>query len=297
MDPRTLNLPIQKITGHHAVSATDHLAVEEPLEIRISYLTPKSLSLSLSSSSSNPPEPTVKPIAITMRTPGRSPDEDFELALGFLYAEAIIKSKSDVNRFYHCGPETAPLRLHNVVRIELASTPDLARLERHFYTTSSCGVCGKTSMDAIRTLCPTPIPDTFTIPANLLHALPEFLRDAQSVFDTTGGLHAAALFDLSGKLLTLREDVGRHNALDKIVGQHFLADQLPLHNTILLLSGRASFELLQKAIMAQIPIVAAIGAPSSLAAQLASQFNVTLAGFLRNNRFNLYSAPQRIHIQ
>jgi FdhD protein len=233
-----------------------------------------------------------------MRTPGKTPEEDFELALGFLYAEAIIKSRSDVQRFYHCGPETPPLRLHNVVRLELATPPaDLARLDRHFYTTSSCGVCGKTSIDAIQTLCPTPLADQFTIPANLLHALPEFLKSAQSVFETTGGLHAAALFDANGKLLTLREDVGRHNALDKILGHHFLANQLPLHQTILLLSGRASFELLQKAIMAQIPIVAAIGAPSSLAAQLANQFNITLAGFLRNNRFNLYAAPQRIQVE
>jgi FdhD protein len=155
-------------------------------------------------------------------------------------------------------------------------------------------VCGKTSIEALRTACPRPLADDFSVSADIIHALPEFLRAAQSVFDRTGGLHASALFDANGKLLTLREDVGRHNALDKLIGHQFMAGQLPVQNKVLLVSGRASFELLQKALMARIPILAAVGAPSSLAVQLANEFNLTLLGFVRNNRFNVYSAPHRI---
>jgi FdhD protein len=281
-DPRSIQIPIQKVTGDKVATTSDYLAVEEPLEIRIAFGPAAARS--------------VKPISITMRTPGREPAEDFELALGFLFGEGIIRARADVARFYHCGPETGELHLHNVARIELAPelSLDLARLERHFYTTSSCGVCGKTSIEALRTSCVALLEDLPVVSPAMLQALPEYLREAQSVFDATGGLHAAALFNDAGKLIALREDVGRHNALDKLIGSQFLAGSVPLADAILLLSGRASFELLQKSAMAGIPIVAAIGAPSSLAVQLARQFNIMLVGFLRGNRFNVYSAPQRL---
>ncbi len=280
--PGSVDVPITRVTGGERRTMHDQLAIEEPLEIRLAFGPRTNRSL--------------KPISITMRTPGPEP-EDFELALGFLFTEGIIQSREQVDRYHYCGLETGgQLHLHNVVRIELHPSVelDLGRLERHFYTTSSCGVCGKTSIDALRTACPRPLEDDFTVSANTIHALPEFLRSAQSVFDRTGGLHASALFDANGKLLALREDVGRHNALDKLIGHQFMTGQLPVLNKILLVSGRASFELLQKALMARIPILAAVGAPSSLAVQLAGEFNLTLLGFVRDNRFNIYSAPDRI---
>jgi FdhD protein len=278
----SIDVPVTRITGDERRATHDQLAIEEPLEIGLVF-GPRL-------------HRTVKPISITMRTPG-APPEDFELALGFLFTEGIIHSRNQIDRYYYCGPETAgQLRLHNVVRIELAPdvSLDFARLERHFYTTSSCGVCGKTSIDALRTACPRPIDSRLAVSPDIIHALPEFLRAAQSVFDRTGGLHAAALFDTNGKIVALREDVGRHNALDKLIGSQFLANQLPAHDKILFLSGRASFELLQKALMAGIPLVAAVGAPSSLAVQLASEFGITLLGFVRNDRFNIYSGNHRL---
>jgi FdhD protein len=278
----SIDVPVTRITGDEPRRMHDQIAIEEPLEIRLAF-GPRL-------------QRTIKPISITMRTPGPAP-EDFELAVGFLFSEGIIHSRTQIDRYYYCGPETGgELRLHNVVRIELAPDVaiDLARLERHFYTTSSCGVCGKTSIDALRTTCPRPIDRALAVSAEVIHALPEFLREAQSVFDRTGGLHAAALFDASGKLVALREDVGRHNAVDKVIGSQLLADQLPAADKILFLSGRASFELVQKAVMAGIPIVAAVGAPSSLAVQLAKEFNVTLLGFVRNNRFNIYTGSDRV---
>jgi FdhD protein len=277
-DRGSMKVSIQKVSGQDASPATDHLAVEEPLEIRLAF-GPRL-------------RRTVQPLSVTMRTPG----DDFELAAGFLLTEGIIHQRSDVERVYHCGPETGPLHLHNVVRVEIApDVPvDLDRLERHFYTTSSCGVCGKTSIAAIRTLCPQAIPGDFSVRSDVIHALPEFLRHAQPVFDRTGGLHAAALFDGGGKLIRLCEDIGRHNAVDKVIGSEFLAGHLPARDTVLLVSGRASFELMQKAIMAGIPIFAAVGAPSSLAVQLAHEFNVTLLGFVREGRFNIYAGEQRI---
>ncbi|MGN6367878.1 MAG: formate dehydrogenase accessory sulfurtransferase FdhD [Phycisphaerae bacterium] len=282
LPPGSVDVPITRVTGDESRPTRDSLAIEEPLEIRLSFGPHMNR--------------TLKPISITMRTPGPSP-EDFELALGFLFTEGIIRSLEQVERYYYCGPETGGLlHLHNVVRIELHPSVqlDLTRLERHFYTTSSCGVCGKTSINALRAACPQPLADNFTIPSDMIHALPEFLRAAQSVFDRTGGLHASALFDSHGKLLAMREDVGRHNALDKLVGRQLMAGAVPVQDKILLVSGRASFELLQKALMARIPVLAAVGAPSSLAVQLANEFNITLLGFVRNNRFNVYSAPNRV---
>jgi FdhD protein len=180
--------------------------------------------------------------------------------------------------------------------VELA--PDvkvsLANLERNFYTTSSCGICGKASLLALQTVCPARVKNTFSIDARLLYTLPIRLREAQSVFDRTGGLHGAALFDAKGQLLGLREDVGRHNAVDKLLGSEFLADRTPLRNSLLLLSGRASFELLQKALMGGVSMVAAVGAPSSLAVQVAREFNIILVGFLRNDHFNIYHGADHI---
>jgi FdhD protein len=180
--------------------------------------------------------------------------------------------------------------------VDLASEVEvnLGSLQRNFYTTSSCGICGKASLLALRTVCPPRAANTFKVDAQLLHRLPERLRASQGVFDRTGGLHGAGLFDSAGHLLALREDVGRHNAVDKLIGAEFLADRTPLRDRLLLLSGRASFELLQKALMGGLPMVAAVGAPSSLAVQVAKEFDITLVGFLREDHFNIYHGRERI---
>lgn len=260
-----------------AEEQTDVLATEEPLEIRVGY--------------SENGKAAHKAVSITMRTPGA----DFELAAGFLYTEGILKSAGQIRQIRHCGrfPNN-----QNTIRVDLETgeTIDLARLERNFYTTSSCGVCGKSSLEALHIAGAKPIENAdFTpIPANLIHEFPEKLRAAQNVFEQTGGLHAAGLFDATGELLKLKEDVGRHNAVDKLIGAEFLSGNLPLSDKILFLSGRASFELIQKAVMAQIPFVCAVGAPSSLAVEAARNFGVTLLGFVRNRRFNVYCGNERI---
>lgn len=264
---------VTRVEGGTATRRLDALAVEEPLEIRVAGIRDGA--------------PFQQSLSITMRTPGR----DLELAAGFLFGEGLIEEPTDIARLAPCGPAR-----QNAVRIELAPGVrlDAARLERHFYTTSSCGVCGKASLEALSAAKIAPLPDTPPFPAELIHRLPDLVRSAQAVFDRTGGLHAAALVDRTGRLVDLQEDVGRHNALDKLVGARFLADELPLSDHLLFLSGRISFELVQKALMAGLPIVAAVGAPSSLAVQLAEAFNLTLMGFVRNGRFNLYSGEQRI---
>jgi len=257
---------------------TDTLAVEEPLEIRLGSTKNGKL--------------THKAVSITMRTPG----DDFELAAGFLFTEGILQSKNQIADVKHCGRFPA---LHNTVRIDLQENIEinLKRLERNFYTTSSCGVCGKTSLEALATGAKAIRRKDFPqVSVETIHELPEKLRQAQTVFDKTGGLHAAALFETGGNLIDSREDVGRHNAVDKLIGAQFLNDNLPLADKILFLSGRASFELLQKAVMAQIPIVCAVGAPSSLAVDAAKNFNVTLLGFVRDGRFNVYSRIERLDI-
>jgi FdhD protein len=222
-----------------------------------------------------------------MRTPGH----DAELAAGFLLSEGIITGPADILSLAHHADPRRPKERGNVLRATLAPglALELDRLERHFYTTSSCGVCGKTSIDAVKAAsCPTPLP------AILIHQLPQRQRAAQAVFEQTGGLHATALFSAAGELLLLREDVGRHNAFDKVVGAALLAGQLPLSQHIVLLSGRASFELVQKAALAGVAILAAVGAPSSLAVEAAEEFGLTLLGFVRNERFNIYTHAQRI---
>ncbi len=260
-------------------AAADTLAVEEPLEIRLGF-----------------PGKTHKAVSITMRTPG----DDRELAAGFLFTEGILKTPGQISQIRHCGfSNIGPDKdknIQNTIVVELKENIaiDLKRLERNFYTTSSCGVCGKSSIDALRTGAQKINSNGFQINAKLIHKLPEILRAAQDVFEQTGGLHASALFNEKGAMEILREDVGRHNALDKMIGAKFLAGELPLKNKILLVSGRASFELVQKALMAGIPVLAAVGAPSSLAVELAKEFDMTLAGFVRDQRFNIYTGGERI---
>jgi FdhD protein len=257
----------------------DKLAIEEPLEIRLAFGAGLTR--------------TVKNISVTMRTPG----SDAELATGFLFTEGIIKDKNELASVNHCFIACAENK-ENVIQVELAedAIPELKNTDRNFYTTSSCGVCGKGSIAAIKTVSSFQ-PDQsndFFITREMMLELPSRLRLYQDIFDVTGGLHACALFNTAGELLLLREDVGRHNALDKLIGAALERDLLPLKNAVLLLSGRASFELVQKAAMAGINIIGAIGAPSSLAVQLADEFGITLVGFLRHKRFNIYTMGQRI---
>jgi FdhD protein len=228
-----------------------------------------------------------------MRTPGK----DQELAVGFLYTEGIIGSREDVASVGPCGPP-APNGLIIVLRVELAPgvAVDLDRLERHFYTSSSCGVCGKSSIEAVAVQSRHDLhASAFRIGAEALGGLPEALRAEQSVFEQTGGLHASGLFDSTGRILLVREDVGRHNALDKLIGNRLMADAVPLDDFGVVVSGRASFELVQKAMMAGCAFLAAVGAPSSLAVELAAEFGMTLVGFLKRDRFNIYTGAERIH--
>jgi FdhD protein len=254
------------------LEADDELAIEEPLEIQIIYGDKDSR--------------LQKTISITMRTPGN----DEELAIGFLFTEGIIQNKNQITNTYISFVENKAL-----ITLNENENFNLQKTDRNFYTTSSCGVCGKTSIEAIKTISSyNNIVDNIRIRSTLFYFLEKQLRKQQALFESTGGLHASALFDLEGNFITLREDVGRHNALDKLIGAAFLKDELPLTNKILLLSGRASFELIQKATMAGIKIVAAVGAPSSLAVQLAEEAGITLIGFLRNEGFNIYTGEERI---
>jgi FdhD protein len=228
-----------------------------------------------------------------MRTPGN----DVELALGFLYTEAIIRASTEVRHAGHHGEVDPETGLQNIVRIELEPEVDvdLERLQRHFYTTSSCGVCGKTSLDALRVHAPASLKSKgTTYNRNLILELPDKLLTKQQVFSKTGGLHAAAVFDSRGEIRLVREDVGRHNAVDKVVGALLRDGELPANAYGLLVSGRASFELMQKALVAGIPTLVAVGAPSSLAVRLATEFGMTLAGFLRDGHCNVYAGRERI---
>ena len=268
-------IKMKKVSVNELLDADDELAVEEPLEINVRY-------------DSNG-IPVQKCISITMRTPGN----DEELGVGFLFTEGIIQKREELSEV-----STVPLAGNKVlITLSKNKQPLLQNAERNFYTTSSCGVCGKTGIDAIRTASLYKNDaDEICLQAHLFYRLDDVLRKQQAVFESTGGLHASALFGLDGNFLMLREDVGRHNALDKVIGAAFLNDQLPLRNAILLLSGRASFELVQKAAMAGIKIIAAVGARSSLAVQMAEEAGITLIGFLRNQRFNIYSGGHRIRL-
>ncbi|WP_171166929.1 formate dehydrogenase accessory sulfurtransferase FdhD [Streptomyces sp. I05A-00742] len=258
-----------------AVNArSDTLVAEEPLEIRLNG----------------------KPLAITMRTPG----DDFALAAGFLVSEGVLGRAEELANIVYCAGATDDgSNTYNVVDVRLAPgvpVPEVS-LERNVYTTSSCGLCGKASLDAVRTTARWPVADgpvPVRLTTDLLAALPDRLRAAQTVFDRTGGLHGAALFTAEGELLDVREDVGRHNAVDKLVGRALREGSLPLSGTVLLVSGRASFELAQKAAMAGIPVLAAVSAPSSLAVDLAVETGMTLVGFLRGSSMNVYAGEERV---
>ena len=271
-------LPVIKIADNEEFTVSDALAIEEPLEIRLEY--------------GDVSQRQIQNISVTMRTPG----SDAELALGFLFTEGIIRKQEDIESAEHCFIACAENK-ENVIQVSLKEgvEPVLNNTERNFYTTSSCGVCGKASIKSIKTVSSYNNSNTENqVSADILYQLPIVLKKHQKVFADTGGLHASALFTLNGVLLLVREDVGRHNALDKLIGAALNKNLLPLDQYILLLSGRISFELVQKAAMAGISIIAAVGAPSSLAVQLAEEFNITLVGFLRDLRFNIYTQPKRI---
>ena len=254
---------------------TDRVVTEEPLEIRVA---------GAGNSTS---------VAVTMRTPGA----DFELATGFLYSEGVIAERADVAGISYCKDVDLPEeQLYNIVIVELRTTAPVSAstLERHFHVSSACGVCGKASLEAISLRGIRRVADGPVVPLETITSLPDRLREAQRLFDSTGGLHAAALFTRDGDAVAVREDVGRHNAVDKLVGWALLEGRLPLADNILMVSGRSSFEIMQKAAVAGIPFVCSVSAPSSLAVDLATEFGITLVGFLRGDRFNVYVEPGRI---
>ena len=266
---------VHHVTAADAVARPETLAVEEPLEIRVNGT----------------------PLTVTMRTPG----SDVELAQGFLLTEGLVSRREDIAAVQYCsgaGPDG--LNTYNVLDVTLAQGVPLPDVDvtRNFYTTSSCGVCGKASLDAVRLSSKhAPGDDPLVVDADMLSALPVKLRDRQKVFAATGGLHGAALFDARGTALVVREDIGRHNAVDKVIGWALESGRVPLTGTVLLVSGRASFELTQKAVMAGIPLLAAVSAPSSLAVDLAAQSGLTLVAFLRGDSMNIYTRPDRVRNQ
>ncbi|MCC6726506.1 MAG: formate dehydrogenase accessory sulfurtransferase FdhD [Saprospiraceae bacterium] len=271
---------ITRVQGRESSPASDFLVVEEPLEIRLGFAKNGARHQ--------------KAISVTMRTPGH----DEQLAIGFLFTEGIIHDMTQIKGFSRPPVRWKEAR-ENVLLVELHDevAVDLVRLERNFYTSSSCGVCGKASIEAVRVQGhweiaePTPL-----VGADVLHTLPSALAQQQSIFDCTGGLHGAALFDATGQLLLSREDVGRHNALDKLIGIALQQNLLPLEDKIVLVSGRAGFELVQKSAMAGVAVLAAVGAPTSLSVALAEEAGMTLVGFLRNGQFNIYTCPERVRL-
>ncbi len=278
-EPTAVEVAAKQIKQHQLQDKIDLLSIEEPLEIVIidekdSVIEEQSL-------------------VVTMRTPGN----DLELAAGFLYTEGIIETYDQIDEIRLGGPNTGEFGLQNKVFVRLSAGHqlDLKRFQRNFYTNSSCGICGKTSIQALSMLRNPHIPpDVPRVSWSTLQKLPSALLKHQVQFSQTGGIHAAALFDVEGNILDIREDIGRHNALDKLIGAQLLNKRLPLTNTMVLVSGRAGFELIQKAVMAEIPILAAVGAPSSLALELAQEYGITLVGFLREQSFNIYNGEQRL---
>jgi len=262
-EERIAPVAVTRVAQDSVTRNDDVLAVEEPLEIRAAW------------------EQTEKNISVTMRTPG----DDYDLAAGFLFTEGLIRSAEDIDSIRHWGSP-------NIVRVALHSRIDTSKLDRHFYTTSSCGVCGKTSIDAVRVVT-VPLPPTAPIDTAVVHKLPKLLEQNQSAFRATGGLHGAAIFTAAGDLMRIREDIGRHNAVDKVIGSLFRDGATPLTGSVLMVSSRASFELVQKAIVAGIAVLASVGAPSTLAVDLAREFGVTLLGFVRDGRFNIYAGEVR----
>lgn len=268
----TAHRRVKHLTGDKSITRPETLAVEEPLEIRVNGT----------------------PVTVTMRTPGA----DIELAQGFLLTEGVIAKRDNVRTVRYCGGRGADGRnTYNVLDVTLAPgiEPPGLDVTRNFYTTSSCGVCGKASLDAVRLISRyAPGDDPATVAAATVQAMPDQLRSAQKVFASTGGLHAAALFSVDGTMLVVREDIGRHNAVDKVIGWALEHSRIPLGATVLLVSGRASFELTQKAVMSGIPVLAAVSAPSSLAVSLAEESGVTLVAFLRDDSMNVYTRPDRV---
>ncbi len=274
-----LGVEVEKVNHRQSGSKQDLVAVEEPLEIRLNY--GKTMAR------------TQKSISVTMRTPGN----DFELALGFLFNEGIITHKEQIREVRHCIEIKDPSEEGNILIVYLDPDfkPDLTHLERNFYTNSSCGVCGKTSIEHLSQVgCQILPDDDFVISREILKQLPAKIRSEQLVFAHTGGIHASGLFTQKGQMVHIREDIGRHNSLDKLVGAKFIKGDLPLRQSVCLISGRAGFEMVQKSIVAGIPVLAAVGAPSSLACQLAQAYNLTLIGFLKEKSFNIYSGLKRI---
>jgi FdhD protein len=275
--PSKTRVHLIEVEGARRRRRADLVVTEEPLEIRLAAGSER------------------RTVAVTMRTPGA----DFELAAGFLFTEGVVSSRDAIARIAYCtDPEVDAAQQYNIVQVTLRADrlPPLQPLERHFYTSSACGVCGKASLQALRARgLRAPAADV-AVSAEVLRALPARLRQAQGLFDATGGLHAAAVFDADGDLQAVREDVGRHNALDKVIGWALLEGRLPLAAHVVMVSGRASFELVQKALAAGVPIFCAVSAPSSLAVALAHEFGMTLVGFLRGQRFNLYAGPERVDV-
>ena len=271
---------IIKVSNSDVKHVNDMLSVEEPLEIILVHFVNDHWE--------------EKNIAVTMRTPGN----DIELTTGFLFTEGIIQSFDQIKNIEESvAVEAFNGLISNQIKFQLNENVqfDLSKLERNFYTTSSCGVCGKASIDAVKIACPIIVPlDKWKIEKKVLLTLNDSLQNAQENFNFSGGIHASAMFDLAGELLDIKEDVGRHNALDKLIGNAVQKNEIPLFNNILFLSGRVSFELVQKASMAGFRMICAVGAPSSLAVDLAEELDITLVGFLRDNRFNIYAAPERI---
>ena len=257
----TSRVDVVRFAGGSGDAGDDAVVVEEPLEIRLGD----------------------KPVSVTLRTPG----DDFDLAAGFLMSESIVREAADIASIRHWGSP-------NVVRVDLREgvRVDLQRLQRHFYSTSSCGVCGKVSIDALRAQT-SPLVSDACVTSDVIASLPEALRAQQKTFDATGGIHAAGIFSTDGTLLRLREDVGRHNAVDKVIGS-FFREGVALDRSMLVVSSRTSFEIVQKAIVARVPILAAVGAPSSLAVELARELGLTLLGFVRDGRFNVYAGTERV---
>lgn len=261
---------VTRLRGDRETERIDTLVVEEPLEIRVNGT----------------------PVTVTMRTPG----DDFDLAVGFLVGEGVLRAADDVHEIRYCAGATVDgLNTYNVVDVLAPGVSLPASLERNFATTSSCGVCGKASLDAVRTRSSWSIEDdALRIEPRVVVSLPDRLREAQRVFESTGGLHAAGLFTAEGDLIVAREDIGRHNAVDKVIGDAYRQHRLPLRHTVLLVSSRASFELVQKAVMAGIPMLAAVSAPSSLAVELAAESGLTLIGFVRGDSMNVYCGEERV---
>jgi FdhD protein len=263
---------VRALREGHVHERADRLATEEPMEIR----------------AAGPGQEPV-PVAVTMRTPGG----DFELAAGFLLTEGLIAARGDVRKVSYCEDLDPEEQHYNVVTVDLARPFDPGSLHRNFFATSSCGICGTATLEHVEVACPRVAPGP-EVSAESIGSMPAALRAAQRVFDQTGGLHAAGLFAPSGALLSLREDVGRHNAVDKLIGEALLAGSLPLSGRVLFVSGRSSFEIVQKAAVAGIPVVASVSAPSSLAVEAGERLGMTIVGFVRDGRCNVYSHPERV---